>query len=108
MQYTEDAIRRSLTQRLTTVYGREAIVETLQNVASDLIGASDPADLPADCRTWVEGAINDVAARTAQAATDQLLAELASRFAAAPDDLDDCQLMQAVSRAQTIHVMEVR
>jgi hypothetical protein len=108
MQYTEDVIRRSLTQRLTTVYGRQAIVETLQNVASDLIGASDPADLPADCRAWVEGTINDVAARPAQAATDQLLAELAVRLSAAPDDLENCQLMQAVSRAQAIHVTEVR
>jgi hypothetical protein len=108
VHYTEAAIRQSLTDRIASMYGREAILQSLQNVASDLIGVTDPADLPADCRAWVEGAINDVAARTAQAATDQLLTELAVRFAAAPDDLEGCQLMQAVSRAQAIHVTEVR
>jgi len=49
-----------------------------------------------------------VAAARAQVATDRLLAELAVRFAAAPDDLESCQLMQAISRAQAIHVTEVR
>jgi hypothetical protein len=108
MRYTEDVIRRSLTERINVMYGREAILQTLQNVASDLIGATDPADLPADCRAWVASAIDDVAASTAQAATDQLLAMLAVRFASAPDDLEGCQLMQAVTRAQAIHVTEVR
>lgn len=108
MPYSAEAIHHSLADRLTRTYGQEALRATLHNVATDLIGATDPADLPADCRDWVERAINDAADVAAQAATDRILAELATRFAAAPDDLERCDLMQAVARAQAIHVTEVR
>lgn len=108
MPYTAEAIHRSLADRLTRTYGREELRQTLRNVATDLIGATDPADLPADCRDWVEHAIDDSAETVAQAATAQILVELATRFAGAPADLDHCDLMRAISRAQAIHVTEVR
>jgi hypothetical protein len=72
----------------------------------DLTGVTDRADLPLDCRTWVAGCIGDTSATAVQAALEQLLAELATRFAAAPDDLGHCDLMQAVAHGRAIHVTE--
>lgn len=108
MEYSDDVIRRSLTERLAGMYGQSSVRRTLRNLATDLVGATDPADLPADCREWVERAIDASADAAAQAATDRILAELATRFAAAPGELDRCELMVAVSRARAIHVTEVR
>ena len=108
MTFSDEAIRRSLTERLARMYGQDSVRRTLRNLATDLIGATDPADLPAECRTWVERAIEAAADGAAETATEQIVAELATRFAAAPEDLERCALMQAVSRAQAIHVTEVR
>ncbi len=108
MHYSDELIRRTLTDRLTRMYGQDAIRRALRNLATDLIGATDPADLPADCRAWVERAIDEASEAAAKTATEQILVELATRFAAAPDDLQGCQLMQAVAHAQAIHVTEVR
>ena len=108
MTYTAETIHRSLADRLTRTYGREELRQTVRNVATDLIGTTDPADLPADCRDWVEHAIDDAADTVARAATAQILVELATRLAVAPADLEPCDLMRAISRAQAIHVTEVR
>jgi hypothetical protein len=108
MQDTDGSIRRSLHDRLITTYGEQRLQHAVRELATDLIGATDPADLPPDCRAWVEGAIREASATAARSAVEQLVAELASRFAAAPDDLGQCDLMQAVARAQAIHVIEVR
>jgi hypothetical protein len=58
---------RSRSGRVTLrrMYGQDEIRRTLRNVATDLIGATDPADLPAECREWVERAIDDSADATA-------------------------------------------
>jgi len=47
---------RRLAGRITTNSGGRRILRTLHNVATDLIGAIGPPDLPADCRAWVEDA----------------------------------------------------
>jgi len=106
--YDAEAIHRSLSARLSLVYVAETMRRTLRDLATDLVGATDPADLPAECRVWVEQAIDDAAETTAGAATERMLAELTMRLAAAPHDLGHCELMQAVAHAQAIHVTEVR
>lgn len=108
MPYTSEMIRRSLDHRVAGMSGQSQMELALRNLATDLIGTTDPADLPADCRAWVERAVDDAASTVARATIEQLLAELATRLAAAPDDLGHCELMQAVARAQSIHVTEVR
>jgi hypothetical protein len=103
----DGAILRSLTDRLEQMYGEELLERTLRNLGSDLIGTTDPIDLPADCRAWVDTVLEDVARDAARACLHAMLPALAHRLAGAPDDLAGCALMRHVARAQAIHVTEV-
>jgi hypothetical protein len=108
MESSEDAILRSLTDRLGRMYGEQLVQRTLRDLARDLIGTTDPVDLPADCRAWVDDAIDNVARDAATASLRAMLPDLARRLSEGPDDLATCALMQAVAHAQAIHVTEVR
>ena len=108
MDDPDGAILRSLTDRLEQMYGQQLVERTLRDLGVDLIGATDPVDLPADCRAWVDAVLEEVARDAARASLQAMLPALAHQLAEAPDDLAACALMQQVARAQAIHVTEVR
>lgn len=64
-------------------------------------------DLPADCRAWLDGVIDAAATCPTDLALEALLLDLPCRLASAPNDLESCDLLQEVVRAQTLQVLEV-
>ncbi|HVA86175.1 MAG TPA: hypothetical protein VNF73_07670 [Candidatus Saccharimonadales bacterium] len=108
MSYAEQLIHQSLSDRLAQMYGYQVVTRTLRDLAIDLVGADESLGMPANCRAWLDDAIAQAAGDAADRALDALFADLARSLSTAPDDVGQCELLQTVIRAQSIHVLEVR
>src|SRR4051812_37211212 len=108
MAIPEQAIHDALRERLLLIHGHYALTRNLRDLASDVLGATDPLDLPVELGTWLNRAVVDAAEHAADRAQDVLLEALARSLATAPADREHRRLMDFVARAQSIHVVEIR
>ncbi len=67
MDDSDETILRSLTDRLEQMYGQQLVERTRCDLGVDLIGATDPVDLPSECRAWVDAVLEEVARDAARA-----------------------------------------
>jgi hypothetical protein len=99
---------QAIPERLLLIHGHDALTRDLRDLASDVLGTTDPLDLPVELGIWLNRAIVDASEHAADRAQEVLLEALAQSLATAPADHEHRRLMDFVTRAQSIHVVEVR